>query len=814
MTLGLWNIIVPEAGKNYIQNPSLEVGTTGYSDHATGTASGTRARSSTWQRREAYSYKLVKSGGGAADEYGTYNTPTNLSEFVSGDSVTFSVDLYVEAGTAEIKLTVTAGSAVSQTLEVAEGSDGRYTVTVGPLGATATDIKAYVYIKSATGTVYADGWQVERTATQTSYMDGNQPGCTWDGAEHASTSTRSAQERSGGREYNIRDTYGWHITTAQGVGMPPIKHQIQDYAQMPGALYRGETVEPRLLALVSDLDGTTRANLHEQRKDLIDLLKPDRVTGRQPVRLRYTGANSAKKADLYAYYDAGLGFAIQSEDGNREAGIPLRLSAYDPFFYEDGNRAADLTPSLSVANANYVIQCKDGVWSALGTGMNNGVYAIARSPSGTFYLAGTFTTADGDTHNRVVEWDPITSTFTALGTGFDAAVWALAVAPDGTLYAGGVFTTADGNAAACIAKWSGSAWSAIGAGLTGGSPAVWTLVFGPDGKLYIGGAFTTAGGGAAANVCSLTGTTYTALGSGLNNTVRALAVAPDGTVYAGGQFTNVTSTYDYIAEFDGSAWAALSTGATGIVYALALDVNGDLIVGGAFDSIGGVTCYRIARWNKVNFEPIGPGLSSTVYRVTVGNGGIYAAGEFTKIGSGTTSTGNFAEHVAFFNSKVWTHLGLTFSNSSTISWAIYAQDDYLLLGFTEANTCTASALTTVTNTGTATTYPKIVIKRSGGTSAQVQLIKNETTGAALYLEYSLLDGEELTIDLTPGARSCVSSFWGSVWRAILRNSNEGDFYLLPGTNVISVYVKTTGSPTLTCYMQWRVCHWSADGVAL
>jgi prepilin-type N-terminal cleavage/methylation domain-containing protein len=62
------------------------------------------------------------------------------------------------------------------------------------------------------------------------------------------------------------------------------------------------------------------------------------------------------------------------------------------------------------------------------------------------------------------------------------------------VYAGGNFTTAGGSAANYIAKWDGSAWSALGSGMGGTAfPGVNALaVSGSD--LYAGGFFTTAGG--------------------------------------------------------------------------------------------------------------------------------------------------------------------------------------------------------------------------------------------------------------------------------------------------------------------------------
>ncbi len=117
--------------------------------------------------------------------------------------------------------------------------------------------------------------------------------------------------------------------------------------------------------------------------------------------------------------------------------------------------------------------------------------------------------------------------------------WVLALAVSGSdVYAGGRFTTAGTNAANYIAKWNGSSWSALGAGMGGGSdPHVSALaVSGSD--LYAGGGFTTAGGSAATNIAKWNGSSWSALGSGLGdptNTVRALAVSGS-TVYAGGLF--------------------------------------------------------------------------------------------------------------------------------------------------------------------------------------------------------------------------------------------------------------------------------------
>ncbi len=89
------------------------------------------------------------------------------------------------------------------------------------------------------------------------------------------------------------------------------------------------------------------------------------------------------------------------------------------------------------------------------------------------------------------------------------------------LYAGGLFETANGLAANNIAKWNGSAWSALGSGMN--SSVVALAVSGTD--LYAGGEFTTAGGVSASRIAKWNGSAWSALGSGVNNSVLALAVS-------------------------------------------------------------------------------------------------------------------------------------------------------------------------------------------------------------------------------------------------------------------------------------------------
>ncbi|MGA2747387.1 MAG: hypothetical protein ABSG59_01315 [Verrucomicrobiota bacterium] len=267
-------------------------------------------------------------------------------------------------------------------------------------------------------------------------------------------------------------------------------------------------------------------------------------------------------------------------------------------------------------------------WSALGSGLSGylgQVDALAVS-GGTLYAGGAFTTAGGVTANGIAAWNG--SNWSAVGSGMGGAptegpeVYALAVS-DTNLYAGGWFTNAGGVAANYIAAWSGSTWSALGSGMGGvpiegfEGPHVYALAVSGT-NLYAGGWFTTAGGVAANNIAVWNGSAWSALGSGVsgstypgyNSYVSALAVS-GGILYAGGNFTNAGGVpANCIAAWNGSTWSALGSGIGGpsnpgqspSVNALAADGSAHLFVGGDFSLAGTNVSPFIAQAN------IGPGV--------------------------------------------------------------------------------------------------------------------------------------------------------------------------------------------------------------
>src|SRR5262249_44264714 len=198
--------------------------------------------------------------------------------------------------------------------------------------------------------------------------------------------------------------------------------------------------------------------------------------------------------------------------------------------------------------------------------------------------------------------------------------------------------TVGGIAATNIARWNGSAWSALGSGLgrnDGYLPAVFALaVSGND--VYAGGWFETAGGSPATNIAKWDGTAWSAMGPGLDDCfcptppgVYALAVSGNA-VYAAGQFVISPNNFNFnVAKWDGSTWNAVGSGMDYFVNALAVS-GSDVYVGGLFGTAGGVAANSIAKWDGSAWSALGSGLNGSVSALALSGSDLYVGGAFTK----------------------------------------------------------------------------------------------------------------------------------------------------------------------------------------
>ncbi len=150
--------------------------------------------------------------------------------------------------------------------------------------------------------------------------------------------------------------------------------------------------------------------------------------------------------------------------------------------------------------------------------------------------------------------------------------------------------------------------------------------------------------------------------AGTNENVLAIAVGENGEVYAGGRFTKAGGNdAQHIARWDGRSWQALGEGVNGDVHAIAVDGT-DVYVAGDFNVAGGINAVGIARWDGAAWSNVGDGTGPVdnrygtletgyIYTLLVGDGVLYAGGNFAKI------DGIDANNVAQWDGTTWSALG-------------------------------------------------------------------------------------------------------------------------------------------------------------
>ena len=414
-----------------------------------------------------------------------------------------------------------------------------------------------------------------------------------------------------------------------------------------------------------------------------------------------------------------------------QGAVAIETSVHALAVLQNGDLAAggDFLVAGSVV-ANNIARWNGTTWLAYGSGIGVGdgltpVQALAVLNNGHLVAGGDFLSAGGNLRNHIARWNG--ANWQDLAGGTDLMVQGLAVAPNGNLYSTGMFTTAGGSPASRIARWnsttgSGNSWSALGPGLGGFSDefygnaitvlsngevvvagnsytrdhvapfgngvarwngSVWSTlgaglcdasnngVFGrtvlslPTGEIFVGGQFNRAGSAAAANIAKWNGTQWSGIASGFNDFLVGMRVLPGGDVLACGAFSIVDSiATSAIARWNGSSWSAVGApGLLGFVSDAVVLTNGNILAAGQFvlpgqdpavDNYSGLAVWNGAVWSNAGMENDG-----RVYSlVTMSNGDVVAAGAFTTTGGVATPD------VAIWNGTVWSSLGAGVGDAS------------------------------------------------------------------------------------------------------------------------------------------------------
>ncbi|MFZ2654451.1 MAG: hypothetical protein WAX69_06005, partial [Victivallales bacterium] len=245
-----------------------------------------------------------------------------------------------------------------------------------------------------------------------------------------------------------------------------------------------------------------------------------------------TGGNNGTNSSVYA-------LAIDSSDNLYVGG--------------DFDMAGGVVPAIRVAKCT--TPSTSPTWSALGSGTNDRIRSLVFYDASNLYAGGDFIIAGGVTVNRIAKWNG--TTWSALGSGMSSGlVNSMACDPaTGNLYAAGSFIKAGGISVYGIAKWTAatSTWSALGSGISYpySSDPVVAVKCDSLGNLYAAGSFETAGGVPANCIAKWNGSAWSALGSGTNNKIYTMAFDPVGdNLYVGGGFTVAGNQFSaYVAQY-------------------------------------------------------------------------------------------------------------------------------------------------------------------------------------------------------------------------------------------------------------------------
>jgi len=817
-----WKLIEPSGIINYVEEPSFEVPFVSWSTGGINTI----AQSTIEQTREVYSCLATFQNSTAILIYtgmvlpaaGVYTVSMKI--FVPSswdgtdplfiDALNFIGSSYVviqewdtitfdEWITLETRLTVVGGDLT-----------GDFRILAFPAGPTAGRF------------LYVD--EVQCSDEMATYCDGEQPGCAWNGAKHLSTSYRSVSSRSGGIVRDLQADLDFDIGSVMGAGMPSLDINFDDYTLLPGGEINGVQEAIRRWQLGGIVENTTEETWHASRQELVKLLSPFTVPKQdglpQPVIFRYTG--SAITKEIAAHYERGLESSIKAKDPCYWERLVLTFKSPDPYWY-DINDSSQILDSTDTPTLRYITGRLKSTsqWDDLGLTANpttNGdVKAILVASDGIVYVGGNFTGMDAQAgRDYIASYNPLTDTWSTVGgaSDFNDQVFAIVEGPDGTIYAGGNFLNCAGVPAADgLAQWDGTNWTAVGAGSVN---AVYALVFGLDGILYIGGLFANFGGvGNADNLAQWDGAAYAAVGgvAGPDGQATSLAIRPSGYLVMAGAFNNVGGVPALgAAQWDGAAFSQIGNETSASTDAIVVSRDNTVYLGGGFTQDGdGNPLMYIAQLSgsETQWSQLGSGMNLNVEDLVIGPDDIlYASGRFTEAGGITV-----VDKVAKWNGSSWSHLDIDFPGAARVLSIAVGPSDPLIernydiwAGFNTTGAGAIAGITTVTNNGTARAFPLFVISRSGGTEAIIKTLRNKSTGLELLLDYSLLDGETLTLNLK--IKSMESNFFGSRPDAVLANSDWGEWALLPEDSEVTCFVDTDA--TVVAYLLWRDPYESYD----
>jgi len=314
--------------------------------------------------------------------------------------------------------------------------------------------------------------------------------------------------------------------------------------------------------------------------------------------------------------------------------------------------------------ANYVVGYRGTGWLQLGVGTTARAWALGAYNSGggsKLHVACTWQ-AGGQAVAYAARWNGTEWESEGPGAGIDTNPLSMHAWDDGSgaaLYAGGFFQAVAGTPDVhWIARWNGTAWSNLGAGLDGPAKAIASVGSGPGSKLYATGNFHLAGGQPANYIASWDGSAWAPLGSGLDSQASILKEHDDGSgmaLYVAAYVSGVGA--HGLARWNGTAWSAVDSGFSGQVFALESFDDGSgaaLYALGAFVFTGQTTTTRFARWNGTVWSSLSSTLGGNLQLLRACD---FGSGAQLFLGGGSMTQASLSlGSLAVWNGSTWSGL--------------------------------------------------------------------------------------------------------------------------------------------------------------
>jgi uncharacterized delta-60 repeat protein len=301
-----------------------------------------------------------------------------------------------------------------------------------------------------------------------------------------------------------------------------------------------------------------------------------------------------------------------------------------------------------------------------GSGPFGGASSLAVQPDGKLIIAGSFTSYNGTSRNRIARINADGSLDNSFNPGSGVSglfpeVQCLTLQADGKVLIGGSFSSYNGTPRNRMARLNadGSLDTSFNPSSFNADGSVFSIAVQADGKVLIVGSFTTYNGIARNRIARLNadGSLDTSFnpGSGANDIVRTLALQADGKVLIGGWFSSYNGTARRIARLNanGSLDTTFSpgTGAISDINSIALQTDGKVLIGGIFQDYNGTPRNSIARINAngsldTSFDS-GTGVSSVV----IGRVAVQADGKVLIGGLFNSYNGTARNHIARLNAN-------------------------------------------------------------------------------------------------------------------------------------------------------------------